>query len=524
MDRPNIIFTLTDEERYPPPHELDDEKLMTLRHELLKGHNFLRKHSVEFHNHNTAATACTPSRSVLFEGKPIHVTGRNKTSGFDKQPGDSKLTWLPKSPDMLTIGHYMRKLGYDTHYVGKWHLSPEETTHDLEEFGFSSWFGPEPHGPDFEKSGLVNDPLYIQKAIEIIEARSKDETKKNIPFFFVICLVNPHDFVLFPRHALRTMRLNKLNYKFNDPPKVTEENLSTVAKIFSKKYETLMLPVALHRYIHSRKHEMKNFYLDMIVEADKHINDFMEFFSKTKYYDNTFVLFSSDHGEMGFSKDLLQKFYVPYREAIHVPFIIHHKNIPMTVNYGYVTSSLDIFPTIISLACKANDINNIFNSNYGRSLRHIVMNALNLSSSIVHNNSASIEYSSYNKEDIEYIALFQTEDDLFEGNSSHPIYYLKYPILTGILIKSLGHNKPITCPKYIKTVISYEKGELYKLSKYYFKNNEEWEMFNMTKDPSETINIINDSNYREIVDIMKIKMIFKFSPEVIGNTSIKSKL
>jgi len=414
----------------------------------------------------------------------------------------------------------MRKLGYDTHYVGKWHLSDEETTHDLEEYGFSSWFGPEPHGPDFDRSGCVNDPLYIQKVIEIIETRSTDETKKNIPFFMVICLVNPHDFVLFPRHALRSTNLNKLNHEFNDPPKVKSENLSTVAKIFSKKYETLMLPVALHRYIHSRKHEMKNFYLDMIVEADKHINNFMEFFSKTKYYDNTFVLFSSDHGEMGFSKDLLQKFYVPYREAIHVPFIIHHKNIPSTVNYRFVTSSLDIFPTIISLACGTNDIHHIFNSNYGRSLRHIVMNILNYTPQ----NTLPIEYNNYNKEDIEYIAMFQTEDDLFEGDSSYPIYYIRFPILTGILIKSFGHNKPITCPKYIKTIILYEQEELYKLSKYYYKNNEEWEMFNMTEDPSETINIVNNPNYKHIVDIMKIKMMFKFNPKIANKSLIKSKL
>jgi hypothetical protein len=266
-----------------------------------------------------------------------------------------------------------------------------------------------------------------------------------------------------------------------------------------------MLPTLLHRYIHSNKHIMQNFYLDMIVEADKHINNFVTYFSKTKHYDNTYVMFTSDHGEMGFSKNLLQKWYVPYREAIHVPFIIHHKNIKTKIDYNYVTSSLDIVPTIISIACGKNDLGI---NKYGRSLRHIVMNAL--SAKYDQRNG----YDNYTKEDIEYVAMFQTEDDIFEGDSAFPIYYIRFPILTNMLINVLGRNEPITCPKYIKTIISFEDSQLFKLSKYYYKNAEEWEMFNMTLDPSETVNVICDTNYKKIIDIMKIKMIEKFSSEL----------
>lgn len=496
--KPNFVLILTDEERFPPEYERNDPELIKLREKILTARKFLTQSCVEFENHYTEATACTPARASIFTGKPMFEHGIDKTAGFDKQPGDPKLKWL--SDDVTTLGHVMRNLGYDTHYIGKWHLTEEKK--DLESYGFSSWFGPEPHGPDLKKSGVVRDPIYINKAIEILRNRINNNIQK--PFLLVISLVNPHDIVLYSKLVLFMKQTNEHNFNFPDAP--DSNDISTVAKIFSKKYRTLMMPKWFHDYVHSDKHAIKNFYFDMLVKSDIQIRRFLDFFTRTSYYKNTYTFFTSDHGEMLFTKNLMQKFFVPYQEAIHVPFLIHHPNISTRVSYNCLTSSLDIIPTIIGL-CK-NNFNNQISDMYGRNLAAVIHESL------IYGNYV------YKKSDIEHTVIFETKDDVFEGDTPYPLYYLHFPLLTKLIVKIFGQNKSIMCPKYIKTIISFEtyneKIKLFKLSKYYFENIEEWEMFNLSDDPNETSNIINQTNTElvNILTILKEKMIVKFKSKL----------
>lgn len=492
MKKPNFVLIVTDEERFPPDYEQNDEKLMILREKTLIGRNMLIQNGIEFNNHYTEATACTPSRASLFTGMPMFEHGIDKTAGFDKQTGDPKLKWL--SDNTLTLGHMMRNQGYDTHYIGKWHLTEEKD--NLEQYGFSSWFGPEPHGPDLNNSGSVRDPIYIGKAIDLLKERLKNNDDK--PFLLVISLVNPHDIVLYSKLILFLQNTNKHNFNFPDSPET--EHVSTVAKIFSRKYRSLMMPKWFHDFVHSDKHGIKNFYFDMIVKTDVQIQRFLNFFMKTPYYHNTYTFLTSDHGDMLFAKNLMQKFFVPYQEAIHVPFIIHHPKISKKVSYNCLTSSLDIIPTIIglSLNCSNYSISNL----YGRNLCSVVNEAIITS-----------DYA-YNHNDLNYSVIFETKDDVFEGNTPYPLYYLHFPFLTKLMIKMFGQNRNINCPKYIKTIISFElcnkENQLFKLSKYYFEDNEEWELFNLSEDPNETNNIITDPDITSIVNTLKSKMNQKF--------------
>jgi len=134
----NILFILTDQERYFQPNELPGDYL-------LPGHERLAKNGVVFENHRINSCVCTSSRSVIYTGQHIQ-----QTKMFD----NTNFPWIQSmSTDIKTMGHYFREAGYYTAYKGKWHLTREfETvnnleapekffTKEMEAYGFSDYFG-----------------------------------------------------------------------------------------------------------------------------------------------------------------------------------------------------------------------------------------------------------------------------------------------------------------------------------------------------------------------------------------------
>ncbi len=169
--RPDVILIMTDEERAAPPYESDE--LRDWRHRELAGQRWFDEHAVSFGRHYTGSLACVPSRPTLFTGQYPDVHGVTQTDGLGKMWDDSRMRWL-RPGEVPTLGHWFRAAGYDTHYDGKWHISHADLTDPatgralatndahgtvdpaavqayldadpLDEFGFSGWVGPEPHG------------------------------------------------------------------------------------------------------------------------------------------------------------------------------------------------------------------------------------------------------------------------------------------------------------------------------------------------------------------------------------------
>ena len=134
---PNVVFILTDQERFFPelPTGFD-----------LPGRHRLQELGVTFTNHQITSCVCTPSRSTIYTGQHIQRTGVFDNVNFP---------WASDLPtDMPTVGHRLRDLGYFCAYLGKWHLSAELDTTDvysgpnpafgdvLDGYGFSDFVGP----------------------------------------------------------------------------------------------------------------------------------------------------------------------------------------------------------------------------------------------------------------------------------------------------------------------------------------------------------------------------------------------
>ena len=230
MSRPDVILILTDEERAAPPYE--DELLTAWRKDQLPARRWFTEHGVDFRRHYVAATACVPSRPSLLTGQYPDVHGVTQTDGLGKTHSDTRMRWL-RPDEVPTMGHWFRAAGYDTHYDGKWHVTHADLMVDgrplatntsdgtvipeavqayldadpLDEYGFSGWVGPEPHGGHIKDSGYIRDPLIAERVVAWLEdryaRRAAGDADAARPFLLVCSFVNPHDIVLWPIFARR---------------------------------------------------------------------------------------------------------------------------------------------------------------------------------------------------------------------------------------------------------------------------------------------------------------------------------
>lgn len=92
----------------------------------------LEAEGVTYENAYCTVPVCTPSRATMWTGVHAKETGLWDNTNF---------AWIHElSPELPTVGHMLRDLGYYTAFKGKWHLSEVEKGEDaLERFGFSDF-------------------------------------------------------------------------------------------------------------------------------------------------------------------------------------------------------------------------------------------------------------------------------------------------------------------------------------------------------------------------------------------------
>jgi len=181
--RPNIVFILVDEMRFPtvfPQGVSTPEQFLA---QYMPNVFELWRHGVKFESYYSAGNACSPARATLATGLYPHqewLLATRTAAGPALQPG------------FPTYGKLLRQLGYKTPYFGKWHLSnpPSNgtTTGYLENYGFQGMTNPDPTGTNGE--GAAKDgPVIADAAVQWLTQHSRAET----PFCITVSFVNPHD-------------------------------------------------------------------------------------------------------------------------------------------------------------------------------------------------------------------------------------------------------------------------------------------------------------------------------------------
>ncbi len=394
--RPNILIVLCDQMRYPPVYESDAIK--KFRQDYLTFQNTLRENGIEFHRHYIPSAACTPSRASILTGHYPSLHGVSQTYGGAKEAADPEVFWLDPNT-VPTFGNYFREAGYRTYWRGKWHVSdadmlipgthtplvsfdpktgepdPEKealyTASDrLDPYGFSGWIGPEPHGSDPlrdtgssvppDKQG--RDPGFAQQTVKLIQELDRDRSSA-APWLVVSSFVNPHDIGLYGVWA-NLGYIPGLEFYIEEdvvPEQVFDpelffgtrtDNLDTkpsAQKSYQESYNRWMdpiisNPVTLQRYY--------RYYYQLHKKVDQEMWKVMQTLLGSRFKDNTIVVFTSDHGDMLGSHNLMhQKFYQAYDETIRVPLIVWSPKLfkgPRAVES--LTNHIDLAPTLLGLA------------------------------------------------------------------------------------------------------------------------------------------------------------------------------
>ncbi|MFL6215021.1 MAG: sulfatase-like hydrolase/transferase [Blastocatellia bacterium] len=374
--RPNFLIFMVDEERYPSVYETDEVR--DWRRAEFKAQDALRRTGIEFHRHYVGATACSPSRATIFTGQYPSLHGVTQTTGTAKGSFDSDVFWLDQNT-VPTMGDYFRAGGYRTFYKGKWHVSHADIvlpgTHDalesyapngepipeiidlylranrLDEYGFNGWVGPEPHGAAKANTGTNRDPGFMTETIHLLDALEAESKKGSdrSPWLIVNSFVNPHDIVLFG------LAWKNFGYPLTEgfvpriprPPTEGEslDRKPRAQQSYVNVYPKMLTPQPTIE-------EYRQFYYYLQKESDGHIYNVFERLRNSPFFENTIVLFTSDHGDLlGAHGRMHQKWHQAYEEATHVPLIISNPVLfKEPRDATMLTSHVDLIPTLLGLA------------------------------------------------------------------------------------------------------------------------------------------------------------------------------
>lgn len=324
--KPNILFLITDQ------HMAD--ALSCAGNPYVKTPNLdkLAARGVRFEKSYCTFPLCCPSRGSLFTSRMPHEL-RIYTNA-DAEISDKGL--LTK-----TLGELFQAAGYETAYAGKWHLQvpfPVFKNRRIPGFAMLPLAGSDPGTIDqaIAGKGLTVDPNTADAAIKFLGQ------PHHKPFLLVTSLLNPHDICEYPGCAA-------LRHLLPDDP-------AKLPPIRPNMRDTGKLPSALQRFVTQKgnwtEQQWREYlwvYYRLVEIADGEAGRVLAALDQAGLTANTVVVFTSDHGEMMGSHQMVTKQKL-YEESAAVPLIVGPPGAKTGVDQQHLVSGLDIMPTLLDYA------------------------------------------------------------------------------------------------------------------------------------------------------------------------------
>lgn len=308
----------------------------------------LAKTGMVFERAYTCCPICSPARAAIFTGIYPHNSGPWAND-------------LPVGNNIMNMGQRFQAGGYHTVYIGKWHLSG----HDYFDSGICPpgwddeyWYDGARYLSELTdeekmlwRQGLKSvDDLRNQRiqpdftwahrstdrAIKFLQKRREE------PFLLVISYDEPHHPWTCPAEFAE--KFEDFSY---DPGPAGEDALT------NKPAHQQEWSAASSWPDHKKRNELSLYFgCNAYVDAEiGRIIDAVHLYSPQ----DTFIIFTSDHGELLGSHQLTGKGACMYEEITHIPLIIEQ---PGQKRSGQRCSSLvshiDLLPTMLELAGLAN--------------------------------------------------------------------------------------------------------------------------------------------------------------------------
>jgi len=316
--RPNIVCILSDDHRW--------DHLGATGHPFLRTPNLdrLASEGILFENSFVTTSLCSPSRASFLTGTYAHTHGvKNNIT-----------PWTGKHPTFLES---LKGAGYDTAFIGKWHM-PGKGLPDLgflDEFvSFTVKAG---QGKYFNCPLIVNGVETPSRKIHITEELTDRaiefmERQRESPFCLYLSHKAIHNAYLAPKDIDGIYDDEKLSM----PEDMDIWTAMTQGHIYDGHMG--LLPA------HYRN------YCECITDMDRQIGRVLDKIDKMGIADNTIVVYTSDNGLLWGEHRKINKYWF-YEESIRIPFIVR---CPWLIDdpgtrRTQMTLNIDLAPTLLDI-------------------------------------------------------------------------------------------------------------------------------------------------------------------------------
>ena len=289
----------------------------------------LARNGITFKSCYTTTPVSSPSRSSFISGlypQNSHVTQNN----------------IKLRTDAYTIANGLKDNGYNTYYVGKWHLDGNDKP---------GWAPEDNYGFTVNKYMINRGHYKIMKDVDdkvTVKASASEENpfsqenfttdfltdrsieyikkSKKEPFFLMLSIPDPHG----PNTVRAPYDTMYADVKFSYP---ISANVDKSSPEWNR-----------------GKHKMENMvaYFGMVKCIDDNIGRIMKVLQDQGILQNTIVVFTSDHGDLCGEHNRTNK-GVPLEASARVPMIISYpKEITSNVVIQEAISTVDFTPTMLS--------------------------------------------------------------------------------------------------------------------------------------------------------------------------------
>lgn len=318
--KPNILFLLADDMGYGELGSYGQREIQT---PVLDS---LAKNGLRFTQFYAGNTVCSPSRASLLTGKNSgHATIRGNAGYFAGNRWDR----VPLKNDELNLAEMMKTAGYQTAFIGKWHL---DTPDDLSTWAFARGFD---YSVQVQWGKGYNEDIHWidNKRDSMVYNKHKDDCidafRTNILLDYLDKKDNSKPFFLF------------MSYR---TPHAREQFIRDTTLYAGKGWPE-------NERVHAAR----------ITMLDREIGRVINRLKEKGELENTVVIFTSDNGAhnegghnhkffestgglRGYKRDL-------YEGGIRVPLIVYWKGtVQPGKKSGYVGAFPDLMPTFAELA------------------------------------------------------------------------------------------------------------------------------------------------------------------------------
>lgn len=316
MKKPNIIFYFSDQQRWDTVNPDVTPNLCKLANE-----------GVKFENNFTCQPVCGPARACLQSGQYATQVG-------------CYFNGIALPQDTKTLAHYFNGAGYQTAYIGKWHLAsdrvlglhcekkpiPKKRLGGYEYFRGADVLEFTSHGYDGyvfdEKGNKIDFKGYRADCINDFALEYLESYNTEKPFFMFVSQLEPH-------HQ-------------NDRHKI-EGYKETV-----EKYKDYPIPDDLSFLSGSYKEDYPD-YISAVNRLDYNVGRLVQKLKDLGIYDNTIIIYTSDHGAHFRTRNAEYKRSC-HDASTHTPLIIRGGKFLGGISEERLTSLIDLPPTLLSMA------------------------------------------------------------------------------------------------------------------------------------------------------------------------------